>query len=328
MSPAAPTPDIDELVAFDFEVDPVLTLGELRHGPRDPTIRFESGAVWRVARTADGTATTRISRGTEGWRVMAWGPGARGSPSPLSPRLLGGEDDPVGARRWRLARLRELVARFSGLAFRAQRCGLGFAWCRPSCGQKVTARRSTACLPRHSSRRYGEPAPGPGRPDACRRRLRSPWRPCPTSQLHPAGPGAAPRGQALIRTAQRAPTGWRRHDDHGPAGAAMARLRALPGIGAWTAAETARQAHWATPTRSAWATTTSLTWCAGPWPARRVVPMTPACSSCWSRITWTAGPTGAPAWSVSGITGAQVRSAPTRAGDIDRHVSPSAKLGG
>ena len=52
-------PDRDEIVRLGFEVDPVLTLGELRKGPRDRTIRFERGVVWRAARTSAGAATMR-----------------------------------------------------------------------------------------------------------------------------------------------------------------------------------------------------------------------------------------------------------------------------
>ena len=55
-------PVVDELVKLDFEVDPEATLSELRHGPRDPTIRFEHGVVSRALRTAAGPATTRLAR--------------------------------------------------------------------------------------------------------------------------------------------------------------------------------------------------------------------------------------------------------------------------
>ncbi len=33
---------VDEVVRLGFVVDPVLTLGELRHGSRDPLVRFEA----------------------------------------------------------------------------------------------------------------------------------------------------------------------------------------------------------------------------------------------------------------------------------------------
>ena len=73
----APAPDVDEVVRLGFEVDPVLTLGELGKGPRDPTIRFERGVVWRALRTKEGPATTRLAPAVEGWRGSAGGPGAR-----------------------------------------------------------------------------------------------------------------------------------------------------------------------------------------------------------------------------------------------------------
>ena len=50
MSDTNAAPAIDMLLRLDFEVDPVLTLAEHRHGPRDPTIRFEQAVVWRASR--------------------------------------------------------------------------------------------------------------------------------------------------------------------------------------------------------------------------------------------------------------------------------------
>jgi 3-methyladenine DNA glycosylase/8-oxoguanine DNA glycosylase len=233
MSHVAPTPDMDELVALDFEVDPVLTLGELRHGPRDPTIRFESGAVWRVARTADGTATSRISRGTEGWRVMTWGAGSRRAFEAI-PRLLGSDDDP-SALALPAGRLRDLAVRLSGLRF--GRTDAVWPSLLPAiCGQKVTAVQAQRAY-FGIVKRYGEPAPGPGG-------LRLPPDPAtiaalPYFALHRVGLEQR-RAETLIRAAGRA--AWLEETVDMAPGAALARLRGIPGIGAWTAAEVARQA--------------------------------------------------------------------------------------
>lgn len=218
---------------LDFEVDPGLTLGELRHGPRDPTIRFEHGVVWRASRTSAGPATVRISRAARGWRVMAWGSGAEMALDAV-PRLLGSEDDPE-ALRLSDRRLRELQARLRGMRF--GRTDAVMASLVPAIlGQKVTsieAQRAYYGL----VRQYGEAAPGPGglwltpRPEVIAA--------LPYFELHPLGLEQR-RAVTLIRAAERAGQ-LESAVDLEPA-AALARLRSIPGIGAWTAAETARTA--------------------------------------------------------------------------------------
>jgi 3-methyladenine DNA glycosylase/8-oxoguanine DNA glycosylase len=228
-----PVPDVDEVVRLGFAVDPALTMGEMRHGRRDPTIRFEGGVVWRALRTVDGPATTRISRAIEGWRVMAWGPGAFSAAAAV-PRLLGAEDDPE-ALELRPGRLRDLAARMVGLRF-GRTDAVWPALLPAICGQKVTAAQA------HRAyfgivRRFGEDAPGPGG-------LRLPPEPevvaaLPYHELHPVGLEQR-RAVTLIRAAERAR--WLQEAVDMRLGAALARLRSMPGIGPWTAAEVARQA--------------------------------------------------------------------------------------
>lgn len=226
-------PDVDELIRLDFEVEPAATLGELRHGHGDPTIRFERDVLWRASRTDDGPATIRIARAREGWRVSAWGPGAQAAVAAV-PRLLGAEDDP-GALELPAGKLRDIAARSRGLRF--GRTDAVWPSLLPSvCGQKVTAQQA------HRAyfgilRRWGEDAPGPGS-------LRLPPRPeiiaaLPYYDLHPVGLEQR-RAVTLIRAAE----GIDRLEEAvsmSPS-AALARLRTAPGIGAWTAAEVARQA--------------------------------------------------------------------------------------
>ncbi len=227
------TPDVDELVRLDFEVDPAATLGELRHGRGDRTIRFEQSVVWRASRTADGPATTRMARSREGWRVSAWGPGARAAVEAV-PRLLGSEDDPA-ALVLPAGALRDLAARSSGLRF--GRTDAVWPSLLPAiCGQKVTSQQA------HKAyfgiiRRWGEDAPGPAG-------LRLPPRPgvvaaLPYYELHPVGLEQK-RAVTLIRAAERIER-LEAASSMEPA-AALARLRTAPGVGAWTAAEVARQA--------------------------------------------------------------------------------------
>jgi 3-methyladenine DNA glycosylase/8-oxoguanine DNA glycosylase len=226
-------PDVDEVVHLDFEVDPALTLAELGKGPRDPTIRFEREVVWRALRTEAGLATTRIAPAADGWRVSAWGPGSEAALSAI-PRLLGAEDDP-SALELPLGRLRNLAERFRGMRF--GRTDAVWPSLIPAiCGQKVTAAQA------HRTyfgivRRWGVEAPGPGG-------LHLPPGPevvatLPYYELHPVGLEQR-RAVTLIRAAEGAPQ--LEEATSMPPGQALARLRSIPGIGAWTAAEVARPA--------------------------------------------------------------------------------------
>jgi 3-methyladenine DNA glycosylase/8-oxoguanine DNA glycosylase len=104
------------------------------------------------------------------------------------------------------------------------------------CGQKVTSAQA------HRAyfgilRRWGEDAPGPGG-------LRLAPRAeviatLPYYELHPVGLEQR-RAITLIRAAQREE--WLEEAVEMAPAAALARLRSIPGIGAWTAAEVARQA--------------------------------------------------------------------------------------
>ncbi|MFV2064501.1 MAG: DNA-3-methyladenine glycosylase [Chloroflexota bacterium] len=226
-------PDVDSMVRLDFEVDIRLTLGPLRHGPRDPTIRWEGGVVWRATRTAEGAATLRIARGREGWRVTAWGPGAEVAAEGV-PRLLGSEDRPERLEVPE-GRLRDVVARARGLRF-GRSDAVMEALVPAIIGQKVTSIEAQRAY-RRLITRFGEAAPGPGD-------LRLAPEPAdlatmPYYELHPLGLEQR-RAVTLIHAAQRAPQ-LEAAASMTP-GAALARLRSVPGVGVWTAAETARTA--------------------------------------------------------------------------------------
>ncbi len=112
---AGEAPAVDRHLALGFEVDVGLTLGPLRHGPRDPTIRFERGATWRATRTDEGPATLRLAPAGASMRVTAWGPGARSVAASVA-RLLGAEDDPAELEV-PPGKLRDIVRRLRGLRF-------------------------------------------------------------------------------------------------------------------------------------------------------------------------------------------------------------------
>lgn len=166
-------------------------------------------------------------------RARAWGPGAERAIETL-PRLLGAADDPTGLVT-PPGPLSELVRRLPGLRF--GRTDQVLESLVPAiCEQKVTsqqAHQAYRCLVTW----FGEVAPGPAGlrlPPAAARLATVAYH-----EMHPAGLEQR-RAVTIRRAAARGPwleaaTGLDRH-------AAMARLQGIPGVGPWTAAETARAA--------------------------------------------------------------------------------------
>jgi 3-methyladenine DNA glycosylase/8-oxoguanine DNA glycosylase len=217
-------------------VDVVRTLEPLRRGTGDPTHRVEPGAVWRTTRTPAGAATYRLTqRGLHEVHCTAWGPGAEQAIAGVA-ELLGGRDDPSGFEPVHPL-LRETAARHPGL--RIPRSARVMESLVPSVlEQKVTGKEARSAW-RWLLRRYAEPAPGPA-PQAMR--VPPPpdvWRRIPSWDWHRAGVDPR-RAQTVIRAAQVA---GRLEEAVGMAPEdASARLRAVPGVGVWTAAEIAQRA--------------------------------------------------------------------------------------
>ncbi|MEA2622977.1 MAG: hypothetical protein QOH61_1887 [Chloroflexota bacterium] len=214
-------------------VDPQLTLKQLRHGLGDPTIRFDGSTIWRATRTPEGPATTRIDPTAGGYRVLAWGAGAAWALDAV-PRLLGERDRPEDFVPEHPL-LRELHRRAPGMRF--GRTDAVIESLLPAIiEQKVTGIEARASY-RALIYRYGERAPGP----------RGLWlaptperlRAIPYYDFHPLGLEQR-RAVVILRAAERAQAleaaGTCPPED------ALKRLRAIPGIGVWTAAETARAA--------------------------------------------------------------------------------------
>lgn len=217
-------------------VAPGLVLATLQRGHGDPTQRVEpGGAIWRTARTPLGPASLRISVGDAGVAGEAWGPGAEWMLDRL-PALLGSGDDLTGfepvhdvvRRTWR--RLPR---------FRLPSVGLVFELLVGTIlEQRVTGSEAHASL-RHLLRRYGEPAPGPA-PRGMR--VMPPphvWRRVPSWEWHRANvdPGRARTVIAAADVAHRLEEclGLARDER-------LRRLRTVPGVGAWSAAEVAQRA--------------------------------------------------------------------------------------
>ena len=218
-------------------VDLCLTLAPLSHGPADPTCRVAAdGVLWRTALTPHGPGTQAVwLAGSGEVHARAWGPGADWLVDGV-PDLLGARDDvtgfdpghPVPARIWR---------RHPGL--RVPRTGLVWDALVPAVlEQKVTSVEAWRSW-RELVCRFGQAAPGPA-PTGMRvvpapRVLAD----LPRWEWHRAGVDIS-RRRAIRAAAVVAP---RLAEAVGmePA-AALARLRVVPGIGPWTAAEVAQRA--------------------------------------------------------------------------------------
>jgi 3-methyladenine DNA glycosylase/8-oxoguanine DNA glycosylase len=224
-----------------WPLDVAAVLGPLFRGRHDPTFRAEpTGARWRATRTPDGPATLsiRVHAGLAEVDARAWGPGADWVLDGL-PGLLGADDDPTGFEP-RHDVVRETWLRHSG--WRVPRTRRVLESLVPAVlEQKVTGREAWRAF---SSlvRRYGEPAPGPVehlagglwvQPDA------RTWATVPSWYWHRAGVDLA-RSRAAVTAAGSAGR-LERLCDVPPAEAAT-RMRSLPGIGVWTAAEVGQRA--------------------------------------------------------------------------------------
>jgi len=215
-----------------------LALGPLRRGGGDPTHRRdERGGWWRTTRTPAGPATLRLAATAGEVKAVAWGPGADWAVERV-PALLGADDDPSGfqpqhpviASTWR--RLPHL---------RLGATGTVFELLVPS----VLEQRVTGAEARRSWRellwRFGEQAPGPA---PAGMRVVPPaevWSRIPSWEWHKANvdPGRA----RTVRSA--AMVAGRLEETPGlPREQRLRRLRVVPGVGAWTAAEVA-QRSWA-----------------------------------------------------------------------------------
>ena len=205
------------------------TLGIHVHGGGDASIRLRGSEAIRTTRTPDGPATLHIVvRGTT-VDAESWGPGAERALDEVG-ALIGLDDDrgDFDPRRHRL--VADLDRRHRGV--RIGRTGRILEALLPAIlEQKVTGKEAWRSL-RGIVRRWGEPAPGP----LGLRLLPEPGllAGIPYHELHPLG--VERRRADLLRVV----CGHERRLEEAaalPREAGYARLRAVPGIGPWTAAE-------------------------------------------------------------------------------------------
>ncbi|GLV79887.1 DNA-3-methyladenine glycosylase family protein [Streptomyces hygroscopicus] len=215
-------------------------LGVLRRGPGDPAFQVGAdGAYWRASRTPAGPGTLRIAHVGARIEGRAWGPGAEWLLDGL-PALLGADDDPsVFVPRHRL--VHEAHRRHPGL--RLIRTGLVLESLIPSIlEQKVTSTEAYRAW-RLLLQRHGEPAPGPAERMPTRMRVMPDpraWALIPSWEWHRAGVDGK-RSSTILRAVRVA----RRLEEAASMdlAAASARLRLIPGIGPWTAAETLQRSN-------------------------------------------------------------------------------------
>jgi 3-methyladenine DNA glycosylase/8-oxoguanine DNA glycosylase len=219
-------------------VDVAGTLGVHCRGRGDPAHRVTpNGAVWRTCRNSDGPATVRVISLPAAGDVVAtaWGPGARSALEAL-PQWLGVDDDPSSFRPTHPL-LARAARRYAGLL--VGRTGLVMEALVPAVlEQKVTGREAWRGW-RTLLFRFGDPAPGPA-PEGMRV-VPTPqrWASLPSWEWHGAGVGPN-RSSTVVRAAGLAT----RLEAVAtvPGDEAERRLRTVPGIGAWTAAEIRQRA--------------------------------------------------------------------------------------
>lgn len=211
-------------------MDLMLTLGPLqRAGRPDPTIRLTDDGVWRATRTPAGPVTTHLF-GDGPVTVEVWGPGAEWAVE-HAPTLVGaGDDDSTFVPHH--PQIVDLRRRLRGLRIPRTEAVL------ESLVPTILEQKVVGVEARWAYRRLlatlGEPAPGPG--DLTLPPTASTLASTPYWVYHPFGVERR-RAETIRRAASRA----QRLEETVAmtVGEARRRLMAVPGIGAWSAAEVA-----------------------------------------------------------------------------------------
>ena len=215
------------------------TLAPLMRGAMDPTHRWVGTALWRTTSTAAGPVTLHLEQRRDDVHAIAWGPGAETAIAGV-PELCGHGDDWSELDLSPHPYLREVWRGMPGL--RLLRTNAVFeALMAAIFEQKVTsieARRSW----RYLLTKFGTEPPGPA-PQGMRVFPGADvWRRIPSWEWHRAGVG--PNQSATAIRASAVASSLERTLALGRGGALVAnKLRSLPGVGVWTAAETTQRSH-------------------------------------------------------------------------------------
>lgn len=224
----------------DWPCDPNDILRSVRRGVGDPAYqRDHDGTVWRAATTPEGPATVRILArpALAEVELEAWGSGAHWILD-QSPAMLGADDDVTDFSPTD-PKVRDVWA--TNPHWRVPTTGLVLeALVAAVIEQKVTGQEASTGW-RRLLRRFGDAAPGPGSergmhclptPETLALIPSWEWLRCHID-------GA--RSRAIVRAARAAPALERTIGL--PGDEVERRLRSLPGIGVWTAAEVRQRAH-------------------------------------------------------------------------------------
>jgi endonuclease III len=220
-------------------VDLVSTLGPLVRGPGDPAHRFAADGFWWACTTPAGPGTLRLAAHAGVVDATAWGAGAAWLLDHV-PALLGERDDWAQLDLGAQPRLADVLRRRPGMRLPA--AGLVMDVLVPAVlEQRVTGQDARRAW-RQLLYRYGTPAPGPATG------LRVPPTPdvlldVTTWDWHRFGVDL--QRQRAVRAAATVAGRLEECAALDPV-AAVRRLRLVPGIGPWTAAETAQRA-WGDP---------------------------------------------------------------------------------
>jgi 3-methyladenine DNA glycosylase/8-oxoguanine DNA glycosylase len=224
-------------IDFAGPASPGYTLSPLRRGGGDPCfVTAPDGAIWRTSLMRSGPVTARISRsGPCTVACEAWGSGAAEFAAGL-PSLLGADDDASGFSPVEPT-IAEAHRRVPHL--RLGRTERVLEALIPAVIEQRVAGKDAFRAWRLLVTKYGAPAPGPA---PSRMRVPPPadvWRRIPSWEFHLANvdPG---RARTLVGCAQRADSLERLVTR--PTEQARKALTSLPGVGVWTAAETAQRA--------------------------------------------------------------------------------------
>lgn len=227
-------------------LDVPATLSMLARGGDGPCFRRLPGGAWLTFRTPEGPATLRVeqerARGSgrpaaSEVHAHAWGPGAQWAIAGV-PELLGAGDDWSGLDLSRSPLLTEVRRRHPGVRLSANR--RVFEMLVPAIiEQKITCTEAWASW-RGLVRRHGSAAPGPAPDGMVVAPPADRWRSIPSWEWHRAGVGPD-RSKTVVR-AGRVVDALERSAQVA-AHTASERLRSLPGVGAWTAAEVTARSH-------------------------------------------------------------------------------------
>ncbi|MFH5229451.1 DNA-3-methyladenine glycosylase family protein [Antrihabitans spumae] len=231
------TSSLDRSLRADSPVNLAMTIAPLRRGRNDPCHqRTSDGAIWRASLMESGPVTYRlVQHSRQEISARAWGPGGAEFLDQL-PRMLC-LDESTDDFRPTHPKLIDAHRRFPDL--RMLRTGRVFEALVPSILEQKVHGIAALSSWRQLVRKYGTPAPGPAPAGLYVPPSAEVWRHVPSWEFHKAN--VDPQRSRTIVTAARmadkldqAAT-MSRED-------AQRRLRLVPGVGIWTAAEVAQRA--------------------------------------------------------------------------------------